>query len=481
MLHLKELTISSGQSIRETLEVIGQNARGICFVIDGKRLIGVATDGDIRRGLLSGRSIDQPINTVMRHNYISLPIESDDNTIGRTFKDNLKLIPLCDSEGNIVDIADYLKGHRLPLAEPELCGNELKYLEECIKTNWISSQGKYVRIFENMFEEMHPGTTALAVSNGTVALHLALVSLGIVEGDEVIVPDLTFAATANAVIYTGAKPIFCEVNLQTWCIDAEEAEKLVTKKTKAIIPVHLYGHPCNMESITDFSLRHKLFIVEDCAESIGSRWNDQPVGIFGDAATFSFFGNKTISTGEGGMVLFRDRDVSERAQVHRGHGMSPEKKYWHETIGFNYRLSNLQAAVGVAQLERLSVIVEKKRLIASFYAKHLKKVEGIVQKPKLDSKVFHSYWLNTIKLCSYLDRDELMRKLLLNGIDSRPVFYPLHLMPPYKNYRRSISLSVTENISQHGISLPSSTQLNEDEIKYICEIIKKLQFCETTS
>jgi len=474
MVQLKLLTIEYDQTIKEALQIIDKNARGICFVINKRNLVGVATDGDIRRALLSGVEITNKILTVMNRDFIALPIESKDSAIRATFNNRLKLIPLCDSEGNLVDVADAIKGHSIPISELELGGKELEYVEECIHTNWISSQGKYVQQFEMMFEEMHEGTTALAVSNGTVALHLALVSLGIGHGDEVIVPDLTFAATANAVVYTGASPVFCDVDPQTWCIDTTQAKKLITSKTKAVIPVHLYGHPCDMTAISDLAQKQNLLIVEDCAEAIGSKWNDKPVGTWGDASTFSFFGNKTISTGEGGMVLFRDEKIAKYAKLLRDHGMSPDKRYWHDVIGFNYRLTNLQAAIGVAQLERFPAILGKKRFIASLYHRYLHNVEGIEQLPLEKNNFFHSYWLYPIRLSTEYNRDEVMRKLLMNGIDSRPFFYPLHLMPPYESYKKAISLEIAEQVAQSGISLPSFFRLEENEIRYISETLTKL-------
>lgn len=474
MVELNKLSIQYTKSIKKTLRVINENARGICFVLNGEKLVGVATDGDIRRGLLKGINIENPITKVMNEKFISFSIDTSDSIVRNKFNRSLKLIPLCDTNGILVDVADAVKGHRIPILEPELNGNELEYVEDCIKTNWISSQGQYVNRFEKIFDEMHKDMNSVAVSNGTVALHLALVSLGIGTGDEVILPDLTFAATINAVIYTGATPVLCEVDSQSWCINVVEAEKLISSKTKVILPVHLYGHPCNMDSIVELAKNNKLFIIEDCAEAIGSKWNNKPVGVFGDSAMFSFFGNKTISTGEGGMVLFRDKNIAERAKLLRDHGMSREKKYWHDTIGYNYRMTNLQAAIGVAQMERFSAIIEKKRFIAKLYNKYLENIDEISQLPKEYGDCYHSYWLYTLLLKSEKDRNDIIKKLLLNGIDTRPVFYPLHQMPPYKNNLKSSSLKVANKISQSGISLPSSVRLKEQEIRYICETLIRL-------
>ena len=467
------LILESNQTIRNAMQLLDKNARGILFVIENKRLIGVATDGDIRRALLAGLNLDSNIKCAMNSEFIALPVSADDALIRKTFNSELRIIPLCDASGNLVDIADVQRSHRIPLLEPDLSGRELEYVTECIQTNWISSQGAYVLRFEEQFEEMHPSSYALAVSNGTVALHLALHALGIGEGDEVIVPDVTFAATINAVLYCNATPVLCEIDPDTFCIDVEEAEKLITNKTRAIIPVHLYGQPCNMDALGDLALKYNLLVIEDCAEAIGSRWGDKPVGIFGDAATFSFFGNKTISTGEGGMLLFRNKEVYEHAKILRDHGMTPGKKYWHDQIGFNYRLTNIQAAIGVGQMERLDLILEKKRTIANQYSKMLKNVQGIYKLPKNIPLTQNSNWLYTIILDRNIDRNAVIVDLLDSGVESRPVFYPLHSMPPYKECKRSHSLVHSDHLAISGISLPTPVSLTHEEINYIADSLEK--------
>ena len=287
----------------------------------------------------------------------------------------------------------------------------------------------------------------MAVSNGTVALHLALVALGVGPGDEVIVPNLTFAASANAVIHAGASPVFCEIDPCTWCIDPNEVKRLVGPKTKAIMPVHLYGQPCDMDALQEICAENNLLMIEDAAEALGSEWKKHRVGTFGDAATFSFFGNKTISTGEGGMILFKDSHVASKAQILRDHGMSIERRYWHEIIGYNYRLTNMQAALGVAQMERLPQILKAKIRISEYYSNRLKTVEGISLLPSLNQDIVHSNWLYGIVLDDCLNRDLISCSLLEQGIETRPFFYPLSEMPPYEKFSRE-DFPIVENISK---------------------------------
>ena len=250
----------------------------------------------------------------------------------------------------------------IPLLEPSLNGNEMKYVSECINSGWVSSKGEFVRRFEEMFSLLNQDLHSVSASSGTSALHLALIALDIGKGDEVIVPNLTFAATVNAVLHSGAKPILVDVDDRSWNITVEKVKPLISKHTKAIIPVHLYGQPCDLIGLRRLADLNNLYLIEDCAEALGSSFDGNPVGTYGDASMFSFFGNKTITTGEGGMVIFKEKFLANKAKIFRDHGMNPDKKYWHDYIGYNYRLTNIQAALGLAQLEQLNSILEKKKL-----------------------------------------------------------------------------------------------------------------------
>ena len=464
-------TILSHQSVRECMSIIDEYAKRISFVLENEILVGVVTDGDIRRALLNGTKLEGPVESIMNKEFVSFPVGTDSRVIRERFSKRIRHIPLVNDNGYLVDVADPRGNFRISVLEPSMKGNELNYVSECIKTNWISSQGKFVNEFEKVFEAFHSHSTALSVSNGTVALHLALLALGIGDGDEVIVPDLTFAASANAVLHSGAVPVFSEVDLKTWCIDPEEAEKLIGPRTKAIMPVHLYGHPCNMELVKSLCAKYELLMIEDSAEALGSEWMGQRVGTFGDASTFSFFGNKTISTGEGGMVLFKDPEVAKEARILRDHGMSRDKRYWHDVVGYNYRLTNIQAAIGVAQMEKFQDILGKKILISSIYDSFFDGVEGIMKLPNRPNNSIHSNWLYGIVLEEKIDREIVCNELLALGIETRPFFYPLHSMPPYKQCRKSDSLLTSIYISKNGLSLPSSTNLSESELSSISQSV----------
>jgi perosamine synthetase len=474
-MEIESLMIFSNASIRTALEKLNKSGLATLFVVNKEKLLlGILTDGSIRRSLLSNYTLDSIVADVMKTDYISFNVNTDSTIILNAINETVKIIPLIDDKNYLIDYASINKIRRIAIAAPLLNGNEIAYVTECIKTNWISSQGKYVRLFEDLFSNYHLSYNALAVSNGTVALHLALVALGIGELDEVIVPDFTFAASVNAVIYSGATPILAEIDPITWNLDIKKLDKLITPKTKAIMPVHLYGNPCDMKSIIEFAERYNLFIIEDCAEALGSFYNGKPVGTFGDAATFSFYGNKTITTGEGGMVLFRDSLVSERAAMLRDHGMNKSKRYWHDEVGFNYRLTNIQAAIGVAQFERLEDFVTAKRRIAKSYNQALCNY-NYFQLPFENTNCINSYWLYTflIKKESPFNRTELMSFLNGLGIETRPVFYPLHIMPPYTKFGNSQDLLCSSEISENGISLPSSVNLTEVEVAYVCNSIIK--------
>ncbi|MFN6036854.1 MAG: aminotransferase class I/II-fold pyridoxal phosphate-dependent enzyme [Bacteroidota bacterium] len=471
---IQEMLVKAQDSIKTGLKVIDQNAQGTCFVVsDEKKLVGVVTDGDIRRALISGKNLESPISEIMEKDFTSLPIETPIDIIQSKISEKIRHIPLVDGNNVPVDYACYSRAHRIPVMTPLLNGNELAYVTECIKTGWISSQGSFVKKFEKNFGEYTGCQNALAVSNGTVAIHLALEALGVGPGDEIIVPDITFAASINAVIYCGATPVLADVDPETWTLSATEIESLITPKTKGIMPVHLYGHPCDMDPIMELAKKHHLLVIEDCAEALGTLYKGKHVGTFGDAGTFSFFGNKTITTGEGGMVIFRDEKILNHATVLRDHGMSKTKRYWHEFIGFNYRLTNLQAAIGVAQMERLDDFVNAKRNIASVYDSGLKKLDGITIPPNKDW-AYNGYWLYTFLVDENfgVSRDELIDKMMKNGVETRPLFFPLHVMPPYQIYIRSgQKFPVSERLSKYGISLPSSVNIEASEQAKILDFI----------
>lgn len=466
---VKDLIIQSDRKIKSALELLNTTGLGIIFVTDeNNRLLGIITDGDIRRSLLDGKKLTCDVKDIMNVDYISLPVGTDNAIVLDTISNRVKIVPLIDTAGKLVDYASINKIRRISVASPLLNGNELAYVTDCIKSSWISSQGKYVREFEKVFQDYHGGMPALAVSNGTVALHLALDALGITEGDEVLVADLTFAASVNSILYTGATPVLIDIEMDTWNIDLKKAEKKLTAKTKAIMLVHLYGNPCDIDEVVAFANKNNLLIIEDCAEALGSYYKGKPVGIFGDASTYSFFGNKTITTGEGGMVVFKNSEVAEKAAMLRDHGMQKTKRYWHSIIGYNYRLTNIQAAIGVAQFERLEEFLAVKRHIAQTYNQSLAKYT-FFQIPAEKKDTTNSFWLYTflVNESAPFSRDEFIEYLMNQGIETRPVFFPMHQMPPYVNFGIPHDLEVSIRVSKSGMSLPSSTNLTEIELAHV--------------
>lgn len=358
----------------------------------------------------------------------------------------------------------------IPIMKPNLSGNELKYVSDCVKTEWISSQGYYVTKFEELVGEYIGSPYAVAVSNGTVALHLALVSLGIGEGDEVIVPDMTFAASINAVLHAGATPVLVDVDKETFNISISEIEKVITEKTKAIMPVHLYGNPCDMDAINQIAKAHGILVIEDAAEAFGSEYKGKKVGGLSDASTFSFYGNKTITTGEGGIILFKSKEVYEHACILRDHGMRKDRRYWHDCVGYNFRMTNLQAAIGVAQMERIDNVIERKISIADYYLQRFNCIKEI-KLPKLEfENSLNTFWLFTILLDENTDREEF-RKLLSNKeIETRPTFVSAHEMPPYSDLKRG-EVPNSKLISKKGVSIPSYIDLTHTELEYIADQI----------
>lgn len=359
----------------------------------------------------------------------------------------------------------------IPIAEPLLNGNELAYVTDCITSSWVSSIGEYIPRFEEAFARFCGTKHGIAASNGTTALHLALIVAGVGPGDEVIVPSLTFVATANAVMYTGAKPILADCEPRTWNLDPADVLRKITPRTKAIIPVHLYGHPVDMEAINRIAADHKLVVIEDAAEAHGAEYKGRRVGGLGRIAAFSFYGNKIITTGEGGMLTTDDDELAEKARWLRDHGMSPTKRYWHPVIGFNYRLTNIQAALGVAQMERIEDFVARKRGIAALYNDLLKRIPGIKLPPE-EPWARNVFWMYSILVGQEfgVSRDALMEHLKSRGIDSRPFFHPIHTLPPYHDGQ---SLPVAERLAQQGMNLPSAVTLTDKDIRRVVHAISE--------
>ncbi|MBK9099389.1 MAG: DegT/DnrJ/EryC1/StrS family aminotransferase [bacterium] len=359
---------------------------------------------------------------------------------------------------------------KYPVYQPFLNGNEKQYVLECLDSTWISSKGKFINEFEKKFADYLGIEFAASVSNGTVALHVALIALGIGPGDEVIVPTFTYIASVNSITYTGATPVFVESDTSTWQMDIADTRKKITSKTKAILAVHLYGHPCEIDELRKIADDNNLFLIEDTAEALGSKYEGKKVGTFGDVSTFSFFGNKTVTTGEGGMVVTNSKDLHEKCVHIKGQGLAKDAEYWHDIIGYNYRMTNICAAIGLAQLERVNDIIESKRDIAKWYKDYLKDLPVLFH-DELDKRYFSTYWMISILVKDSATRQNLRKHLAEKGIETRPAFHPVHTMPMY--VKPDYQFPVAENLGARGINLPSYPQLTKEDVKFISNTIRK--------
>ncbi|MBI1276255.1 aminotransferase class V-fold PLP-dependent enzyme [bacterium] len=354
---------------------------------------------------------------------------------------------------------------RYPVYQPSLDGNEKAYVNQCLDTTWISSKGEFINRFEKGFAEFTGAAYATSVHNGTVAIHLALEALGIGKGDEVIVPTLTYVASVNTIVQAGAVPVFAESEPTYWQLDPADIEKRITPKTKAVMVVHLYGQACDMDAIMAICQKHKLLLVEDCAEAFGTLYKGRHVGTFGDAGTFSFFGNKTITTGEGGMVTFKDEAAYKRAAHLKNQGVSATRQYWHDIVAYNYRMTNIQAAIGCAQLERAEATIAKKRELAEWYREGLKGLPVSVHAEAPGTR--HSYWMCSIMVNDAEDRDPLREHLAAQGVETRPLFYPSHIFPMFEGLTQE-GFPVATSLGARGVNLPSYPALAKADVAEIC-------------
>jgi perosamine synthetase len=356
----------------------------------------------------------------------------------------------------------------IKVAEPKLGGHEAEYVQECMTSTWISSAGPFIQEFEEQFAEVAGTRHVIATNNGTTGLHLALVALGVCPGDEVIVPSLTYVASANAVRYCGAEPVLADVDPDTMAVAPADVERRITPRTKAIIAVHLYGHPADMTALKAIADERALFLVEDAAEAHTATWQGRPVGCLGTVGVFSFFGNKVITTGEGGAVCTDDDELAARLRLLRGQGMDPERRYWFPVVGFNYRMTNVAAAIGCAQLEQLPQFLTRRRQIGDRYDALLKEHPGI-ETPRTAPEATRVNWLYTVLLPDHFtaaDRDLVIQKMNEDGIETRPVFYPMHELPPYQ---QQDTFPVSTMLSRRGLSLPTHVNLEDGDIDYVVE------------
>lgn len=362
----------------------------------------------------------------------------------------------------------------IPVCEPTLGGNEAQYVLDCLQSNWISSAGKYIPTFEEKFAAECDSKYGVACANGTVALHLGLAALGIGPGDEVILPTFTMIATINAVAYTGATPVLVDSEPCTWNMDVEQLAGKITPRTKVIMPVHTYGHPVDMDPLMELAEKHGIFVLEDAAEAHGAEYKGRRAGGLGHAAGFSFYANKIITTGEGGMITTNDQKLADLCRNLRDHAFSSERHFWHKYMGFNYRMTNLQAAVGLAQTEQMAGFVENRRKNAALYNALLKEIPGIVTPPEA-GYAKNVFWMYSILVEDDfgMTRDQLRAFLASEGIETRTFFIPMHLQPIYYNDFKGQRYPVAEMLCERGFYLPSASSLTEAEIHYIVGVVRR--------
>jgi perosamine synthetase len=364
----------------------------------------------------------------------------------------------------------------IPVCEPTLGGNETRYVLDCLNTNWISSAGKYITLFEKKFGREVGCEHGIACISGTAALHLITAALGLGPGDEVILPTHTMIATAYAVSYTGARPIFVDSERRTWNMDLDQLEAKITDRTKAIIVVHTYGHPVDMDIVLEMAQRHSLYVIEDAAEAHGAEYKGNLAGSLGDAAAFSFYANKIITTGEGGMVTTNNAELADTVRTLRDHAFSKERHFWHKYIGYSFRMTNLQAAVGLAQVEQMEGFVARRRRNAALYSSLLKDVPGLTL-PVEEPWARNVYWMYGVLVEDEfgLSRDELRRCLAERGIETRTFFIPMHLQPIYHADYRDERYPVAEDLCRRGFYLPSASSLTQKEIEFVVRVVKECQ------
>lgn len=371
----------------------------------------------------------------------------------------------------------------IPVNEPLLGDRELEYLSDCVRTGWVSSAGRFIKEFEERWAAYCGRGHGIAVSNGTAALQLALACLDLQEGDEVIMPAFTIISCALAVIYNGGIPVLVDSNSRNWCMNVDQVKEKITSRTRAIMPVHIYGHPVDMDPILDLAKQHELAVIEDAAEAHGAEYLSgrgvngaqwRKCGSFGTLSSFSFYANKLITTGEGGMVLTDDFQLAEKARSLRNLCFQPQRRFYHEELGFNLRITNMQAALGLAQLERMDSIVKKKRWLGRGYTRCLQEVTDL-QLPVEESWARSVYWMYGVVVSddSGLDAAELARKLAERGVQTRPFFLGMHQQPVFR--KRGLFLNeqhpVTERLASQGLYLPSGLALTNEQLAQVCDAI----------
>lgn len=357
--------------------------------------------------------------------------------------------------------------NRIPIYKPFLGKEEHALVNECLESSWISSQGKFIKTFENEVQTYVGIDNAICVSNGTVAIHLAMLALELKPGDEVITTNFTYVASSNSILYVGATPIFVDICEDTWNINTSKIEQKISSKTKAILYTNIYGAPADYEKLKDIADRHNLYLIEDAAESFGAIYKGKMSGTLGHISTFSFFGNKTITTGEGGMIVTSNNKLADKIRKLKNQGNSETVRYYHDILGYNYRMTNIQAAIGVAQLKKIDTILDLKKTIHDTYKKGL---EDIVEFQNILRDTSSSYWMCSVLFNTKEEKEIVVKALADENIETRPFFVPIDELPFYEKVS---NCEVSKNISARGLNLPSYPELKKVELEKIIQIIRK--------
>ena len=476
---IESIVLKEENTIKEAMECI--NRGGIAglkavFVVDeNKKLLGVATDGDIRRALLKDKNFNAKIGDVMKKNPITAFEDTPATKLLETMLINsIQEIPIIDREGILTDIILLPELKSIPLSSPDITNKEVEVINQVLSTPYLSI-GPKIKEFEKKMADFIGVKYAIAVNSGTSGLHLCIRALDIKDGDEVITTPFSFIASANCMLFERAKPVFVDIDENTLCISENKIERRITEKTKAILPVHIFGHLCNMDKITEIAKRHNLAVIEDACEALGSEYKNKKAGTFSDAAVFAFYPNKQITTGEGGVIVTNNEKIAKLCQSMRNQGRD-EGDDWlsYSRLGYNYRMTEISAALGVAQMDRINNILKKRQEIADLYNSRLSKIDG-VKIPFISPGVKISWFVYVIRLdekkFSRQDRDKVVKELQKSGINCRDYFPPIHLEPFYVdmfNYKKG-DFPITEMVSSSTIALPFYNNLSESEINYICD------------
>lgn len=479
---LSSLIIKEDSTIKEVMRCITKGKLGIALIVDAdKKLVGVVTDRDTRQALLSGKDFDFPIGKIMT----TKPVVASEGTSAAELLEILLSrgvyqIPIVDKDKKVVDVVTLSELKDIPLSSPDITRKEVRIINRVLATPYLSI-GPKIEEFEEKVARFVGTKYAVGVNSGTSALHLCMRSLNIRDGDEVITTPFSFIASANSILFERARPVFVDIDENTLCMDVNQIRKKITPKTRAILPVHIFGHPCQMDKIVEIAERYNLVVIEDACEAIGAEFKGKKVGLFGSMGVFGFYPNKQITTAEGGMIVTDDEGIATlcRSMRNQGRDNGDESGLCHKRLGYNYRMSELSAALGVVQMERLEEILKRRQRIAELYNEKLNKIEGI-KIPYVISGVKMSWFVYVIRLdterFSEDDRDVIIRKLNNEGIGCRAYFPPIHLEPFYVEmfgYKKG-DFPVTEEVSRSTIALPFYNNLSKTQIDYICERLGKI-------